>query len=190
MTPSCGSHGHAARVVSEGVRANSRAAYRFATNQSPHQHRLSLLDVSFTASLAGVSALGVWESRAHSAAPRGHHRVGNKKKGMHEGTHAANEQVLHTALLRLHPNPHTAMQRVSSTCGQWRCAGHCTIRGEFTAASQRVRVRRHTLMISSYVSSSISTVVMVSSTSPRIILRCWSYACTAHRRIRVSRDYV
>ena len=34
-------------------------------------------------------------------------------------------------------------------------------------------------MISSYVSSSISTVVIVSSTSPRIMLRCWSYACTA-----------
>ena len=31
-----------------------------------------------------------------------------------------------------------------------------------------------TLMISSYVSSSISTVVIVSSTSPRIMFRCWS----------------
>ena len=36
-------------------------------------------------------------------------------------------------------------------------------------------------MISSYVSSSISTVVIVSSTSPRIMLRCWSYAYTAHK---------
>jgi hypothetical protein len=32
-------------------------------------------------------------------------------------------------------------------------------------------------MISSYVSSSMSTVVMVSSTSPRIMFKCWSYAC-------------
>lgn len=32
------------------------------------------------------------------------------------------------------------------------------------------------LMMPSYVSSSISTVVMVSSTSPRIIFKCWSYA--------------
>jgi len=31
-----------------------------------------------------------------------------------------------------------------------------------------------TLTISSYVSSSISTVVMVSSTSPRIMFKCWS----------------
>lgn len=38
-------------------------------------------------------------------------------------------------------------------------------------------MRMFTFTISSYVSSSISTVVMVSSTSPRIMLRCWSYAC-------------
>ena len=38
-----------------------------------------------------------------------------------------------------------------------------------------------TLTISSYVSSSISTVVIVSSTSPKIMFRCWSYACSFPR---------
>jgi hypothetical protein len=33
-----------------------------------------------------------------------------------------------------------------------------------------------TRTISSYVSSSISTVVTISSTSPRIMFKCWSYA--------------
>lgn len=36
--------------------------------------------------------------------------------------------------------------------------------------------------ISSSVSSSTSMVVTVSSTSPKIMLRCWSYACNLPRR--------
>jgi hypothetical protein len=35
-----------------------------------------------------------------------------------------------------------------------------------------------TLIISSKVSSSISTVVTVSSTSPKMMFKCWSYACS------------
>jgi len=34
-----------------------------------------------------------------------------------------------------------------------------------------------TFIVSSYVSSSTSTVVIVSSTSPRTMFKCWSYAC-------------
>ena len=43
-----------------------------------------------------------------------------------------------------------------------------------------------TFTISSYVSSSISAVVTVSSTWPRIILRCWSYACSIRRCSKAS----
>ena len=50
-------------------------------------------------------------------------------------------------------------------------------RGDASGAATWRPRRRRTLMISSYVSSSISTVVITSSTSPRIMFRCWSYAC-------------
>lgn len=50
--------------------------------------------------------------------------------------------------------------------------------GQELACWTGMLLRWRTLTISSYVSSSMSTLVTVSSTSPKIIFKCWSYACT------------
>ena len=64
-----------------------------------------------------------------------------------------------------------------SVCCQWR---NCYANEPARRRDARVAAERRALTISSNVSSSISTTVIVSSTSPSRMFRCWSYACRMH----------
>lgn len=79
-------------------------------------------------------------------------------------------------LLVLRPLPRCAQGLAEAAgCPWWvlRCAA-LSMRACAAVRRAALGAKGPTLMISSYVSSSISTVVMVSSTSPRIMFKCWS----------------
>ena len=138
------------------------------------QRHLNQMKMPRAALVAGPSPVFMF---AEEGTQESRHRLGGRGRGACALWSAHERVAMSTGLCERHDQNNSACSAMP---------GHISIPFTHAVIPKSKRHRQHlTLTISSKVSSSMSTLVTVSSTSPKIMLRCWSYACGARSGERV-----